>query len=219
MEVGQVPTPRADVLVTVPVLSLLGQTDEPAVLDGFGPIPASMARNLVADGADSFYRVLVDPRDGAPLEIGRKSYRLTEAIKRWIRLRDAKCTFPGCTNKTPDNETDHLHAWQHGGTTGTSNLAQLCPKHHRLKHHGRWTPDPANKNEPPGWTSPTGRHYKPEHQDAEPTHWPQWLGQEWMRAATHSGGAHRLVGGRPDFHYMAHSPGEDALLRCLHSTS
>ncbi|VXC38128.1 HNH endonuclease signature motif containing protein [Arthrobacter sp. 8AJ] len=169
---GKVPTPRADVLVTVPVFSLLGATDEPAMLDGFGPIPASMARNLVADGAESFYRILIDPRDGAPLEIGRKNYRLTETIKRWIRLRDTKCTFRGCTNRTPDNETDHLQAWQHGGTTGTSNLAQLCPKHHRLKHHTRWTPDPANKNEPPGWTSPTGRHYNPEHQDAEPTHWP-----------------------------------------------
>jgi hypothetical protein len=216
---GKVPTPRADVLVTVPVFSLLGATDEPAVLDGFGPIPASMARKLVADGAESFYRVLVDPRDGAPLEIGRKNYRLTETIKRWIRMRDTKCTFPGCTNRTPDNETDHLQAWQHGGTTNVSNLAQLCPRHHRLKHHSQWTPDPATKNEPPGWTSPTGRHYKPEHPDPEPSHWPQWRGPEWMSAAYHSGGARRLAGGPPDFHYMAHSPGEDALLRCLHSTS
>lgn len=87
-EIGKVPTPRADVLVTVPVFSLLGLTDEPAVLDGLGPIPATVARRLVADGAESFYRVLVDPRDGAPLEIGRKNYRLPETIKRWIRLRD-----------------------------------------------------------------------------------------------------------------------------------
>jgi hypothetical protein len=179
-EPGNVPTPRADVLVTVPVFALLGATDEPAMLDGFGPIPASMARKLVADGADSFYRVLVDPRDGAPLEIGRKNYRLPETIKRWIRLRDTTCTFPGCTNKTPDNETDHLKAWEHGGTTGISNLAQLCPKHHRLKHHTRWTPDPANKNEPPGWTSPTGRHYNAEYQDPEPTHWPPGNWPQWL---------------------------------------
>jgi len=174
-DISKVPTPRADVLVMVPALSLLGATDEPAVLDGLGPIPASMARKLVADGADSFYRVLVDPRDGAPLEIGRKNYRLTQTIKRWIRMRDTTCTFPGCTNRTPDNETDHLHAWEHGGTTGTSNLAQLCPKHHRLKHHSQWTPGPATNTEPPGWTSPTGRHYKPEHPETEPTHWPPWL--------------------------------------------
>ncbi|MDQ0798654.1 DUF222 domain-containing protein [Arthrobacter sp. SLBN-112] len=174
-DIGRVPTPRADVLVMVPVFSLLGITDEPAELDGHGPIPASMARKLVADGAESFYRVLVDPRDGAPLEIGRTRYRLTETIKQWIRMRDGKCTFPGCTNRTPDNDTDHLTAWQNGGTTGVRNLGQLCPKHHRLKHARPWIPDPATDNRSPGWTSPTGRHYNPEHPDPEPTHWPAGL--------------------------------------------
>ncbi|MGN7199795.1 HNH endonuclease [Arthrobacter sp. SAFR-044] len=190
-EIGKVPAPRADVLVTVPVFALLDLTDEPAVLDGFGPIPASMARKLVADGAESFYRVLVDPRDGAPLEIGRKNYRLTEAIKRWIRMRDGKCTFPGCNNKTSDNETDHLTPWEHGGTTNVTNLAQLCPKHHLLKHHSRWTPDPATENNPPGWTSPTGRHYKPEHPDPEPTHWPaeSWPGASLGTSRTANGPA------------------------------
>ncbi|WP_258806211.1 HNH endonuclease signature motif containing protein [Pseudarthrobacter sp. NS4] len=176
---GKVPAPRADVLVTVPVFSLLGLTDEPAILDGHGPIPASMARKLVTDGTNSFYRVLVDPRDGAPLEIGRKNYRLPEAVKRWLRMRDGKYTFPGCTNHTLDNETDHLLAWHHGGTTGVSNLGQACPKHHRLKHASTWTPTPATKNEPPGWTSPTGRHYTSEHQDREPPHWPASLSELW----------------------------------------
>jgi len=170
--IGKVPIPRAEVLVTVPVFALLGVTDEPAELDGYGPIPASMARKLVADGADSFYRVLVDPRDGAPLEIGRTRYRLTEAIKQWIRMRDRKCTFPGCSNHTPDNDIDHGTAWEHGGSTGITNLAQLCPKHHRLKHNSHWTPDSATPNQSPGWTSPTGRHYKPERPTPEPTHWP-----------------------------------------------
>ncbi|TLM80424.1 DUF222 domain-containing protein, partial [Pseudarthrobacter sp. NamE2] len=164
-EPGKVPTPRTEVLVTVPVFALLGLTDEPAVLDGYGPIPASMARKLLAGGAESFHRVLVDPRDGTPLEIWRTSYRLTKAMKNALQLRDGRCTFPGCNNNSLDNETDHLKAWQYGGTTGMSNLAQLCPKHHHLKHNSRWTPTPATKNEPPGWTSPTGRHYQAEPPD------------------------------------------------------
>ncbi|YCQ22560.1 HNH endonuclease [Arthrobacter sp. Z1-9] len=171
-DIATVPAPNAQVLVTVPVFALLGLTDEPAMLDGYGPIPASMARQLLADGATSFHRVLVDPRDGAPLEIGRTSYRLTKAMEQALRLRDGKCSFPGCNNRTLDNEADHLQAWHHGGTTGISNLAQLCPKHHRLKHHGTWAPTTATKNEPPGWISPTGRHYKSEHQDWEPPMWP-----------------------------------------------
>ena len=134
-----------------------------------------MARDLVANGADSFHRVLVDPRDGAPLEIGRTSYRVTKAMRNWLRLRDGKCPFPGCSNPSLDNEADHLLAWHHGGTTGISNLGQPCPKHHKLRHTSGWKPTPATKNEPPGWTSPTGRHYKSEHQDWEPPHWPEHL--------------------------------------------
>ncbi len=165
---GEVPSPKADVLVTVPVFSLLGLTDEPAHVDGLGPVPPSMARRLVANGASSFYRVLVDPRDGAPLEIGRTSYRLPESLKRWLRMRDGTCTFPGCSNHTQDNDVDHLTAWQHGGSTGISNLGQACPKHHRLKHRSAWTPTQATKDQPPGWISPTGRYYPAEHPDREP---------------------------------------------------
>ncbi|MGX1162889.1 uncharacterized protein DUF222 [Arthrobacter sp. SLBN-100] len=196
-------TIRAQVLVTVPVFALMGLTEEPAMLDGFGPIPPSMARDLVADGADSFHRVLVDPRDGAPLEIGRTSYRVTKAMKKALELRDGRCTFPGCNNPSLDNDTDHLQAWQHGGHTGISNLAQLCPKHHRLKHATGWTPTPATRNDPPGWTSPTGRHYKAEHHDWEPPHWPHQL-----QSAT---------GDPPDFVHLGLSPGEEELQRFLHA--
>ncbi|MDQ0677849.1 hypothetical protein QFZ30_001231 [Arthrobacter pascens] len=169
---GGVPSPAAQVLITVPVFSLLGLTDEPAVLDGYGPIPATMAARLVADGADSFHRVLTDPRTGAPLEIGRTSYRIPKAMRQWLRLRDGKCPFPGCNNHSLDNEADHLLAWNDGGTTGINNLGQPCPKHHRLKHTTRWGPTPASKNEPPGWISPSGRHYHSEQQSWEPTPWP-----------------------------------------------
>jgi hypothetical protein len=193
---------RAQVLVTVPVFSLLGLTDEPATLDGHGPIPASMARKLVVDGAGSFYRVLVDPRDGAPLEIGRTSYRVTKAIRRWLRLRDGKCPFPGCSNNSLDNEADHLLAWHQGGTTGINNLGQPCPKHHKLRHTSAWKPTPATRDEPPGWIAPSGRRYKSEHQDWEPPHWP-----ETQCSA---------VSGYPDFVQGGLSPGEVVLERFLH---
>ncbi|TQJ33524.1 HNH endonuclease signature motif containing protein [Arthrobacter sp. SLBN-122] len=201
---------RAQVLVTVPVFALMGVTEEPAVLDGYGPIPASMARRLVADGADSFHRVLVDPRDGAPLEIGRTSYRITKAMRAWLRMRDGKCPFPGCSNNSLDNEADHILAWHQGGTTGISNLGQPCPKHHKLRHTTRWKPTAASKTEPPGWTSPTGRRYASEHQDWEPPNWPQ-----------HMRPAFKLlpgsVAGSADFSHVLHSPAEEGLARFLHA--
>ncbi|WP_458780609.1 HNH endonuclease signature motif containing protein [Arthrobacter sp. D3-16] len=198
---------RAQVLVTVPMFFLLGLTDEPAMLDGYGPIPPSVARRLIADGARSFYRVLVDPRDGAPLEIGRTSYRLTKAMRNWLSLRDGKCPFPGCSNNSLDNEADHLLAWHKGGTTGISNLGQPCPKHHKLRHTGGWKPTPATKNEPPGWTSPTGRHYKSEHQDWEPPHWP-----EQLQSAPGD-----LPRGDVDLVRINLSLGEDGIERFLHA--
>jgi hypothetical protein len=173
LQPGGVPSPTAQVLITVPVFSLLGLSGEPATLDGYGPIPPSMARRLVADGATSFLRVLTDPRDGAPLEIGRTSYRLTKPMRQWLRLRDAKCTFPGCNNHSLDNDADHILAWADGGGTGVANLGQPCPKHHRLKHNTQWRPAGATRDTSPGWISPQGRTYKAEHQDWEPSTWPE----------------------------------------------
>jgi len=204
---------RAQVLVTVPVCALLGVSDEPAVLDGYGPVSASMARRLVADGAGSFYRVLVDPRDGAPLEIGRTSYRVTKAMRAWLRMRDGKCPFPGCSNNSLDTEADHLLAWHKGGTTGTSNLGQPCPKHHKLRHSTGWKPTPATKNEPPGWTSPTGRHYQSEHLDWEPPRWPNL--QNRVQAPDEGS----PLGSVPDLVHFRLSPAEDWLERVLHAPS
>ncbi|MDQ0799601.1 DUF222 domain-containing protein [Arthrobacter sp. SLBN-112] len=201
---------RAQVLLTVPALSLIGLTDEPAMLDGYGPIPPSMARQLIANGAGSFYRVLVDPRDGAPLEIGRTSYRLTKAMRAWLRMRDGKCPFPGCSNNSLDNDADHILAWSKGGTTGIRNLGQPCSKHHKLRHTTRWKPTPASKNEPPGWTSPTGRHYQSEHQDWEPPRWPP------VQKCGHAPGE-GPPRGYPDLFYLRLSPGEEALERILHA--
>lgn len=170
------PSPKAQVLMTVPVLSLLGAETEPAILDGYGPVPPSMARRLVGDGADSFLRVLIDPRSGAPLEIGRTSYRVSKAMRQWLRLRDGRCPFPGCNNHSLDNEADHLLAWSEGGGTGITNLAQPCRRHHRLKHTSAWRPTAATLDQSPGWISPAGRSYPSEQQDWEPPYWPDHPG-------------------------------------------
>jgi hypothetical protein len=170
-----VPSPKAQVLVTVPVFSLLGATEEPAILDGYGPIPPSMVRQLVADGATSFHRVLADPGTGAPLEIGRTSYRIPAAMRQWLRLRDGKCPFPGCNNQSLDTEADHVLAWDEGGVTGISNLGQPCRKHHRLRHTTGWKPLDASRDAPPGWVAPSGRRYRSEGYDWEPPWRPQGI--------------------------------------------
>jgi hypothetical protein len=147
------PSGGISVAVTVPVMTLLGRSDEPGSLDGYGPIDPETARRL-AGHAPSFTRLLTHPVSGAVLDVDRTSYRVPADLKKWLAVRDGGCTFPGCGRNTRDCDLDHTTAWENGGTTAAGNLAHLCRHHHRLKHHSSWevrqTPDGV------AWTSPTG---------------------------------------------------------------
>lgn len=66
---------RPTVLVTVPALALLGIGDEPATLEGCGPIDADTARHLAAR-APSFFRLLTHPETGTVLSVGRDRYEV-----------------------------------------------------------------------------------------------------------------------------------------------
>ncbi|GAB3618664.1 hypothetical protein GCM10027416_32210 [Okibacterium endophyticum] len=148
---------RPTVHVTVPVLSLLGLSDEPAQLDGYGPIDPDTARELCAE-APSFTRILAHPETGAVLSVGRDSYTVPADLRRALRVRDGTCRFPGCGRAAARSDLDHTLDWQYGGTTELTNLAHLCPKHHMLKHSTTW-----RVSQRPGgileWISPAGRHH------------------------------------------------------------
>jgi hypothetical protein len=144
----------ATVSITVPVLTAMGESDEPGFLDGYGPIDADTARRMAAK-APSFHRILTHPVTSAILDVDRTSYRVPADMRRWLAARDGGCVFPGC-NRRPENcDIDHTTAWQHGGTTEAGNLAHLCRHHHRLKHKTRWNLD-RDSNRRLSWTTPTG---------------------------------------------------------------
>ncbi|MCI2959340.1 HNH endonuclease [Agromyces atrinae] len=130
--------PRPTVMITVPALTLLGHTDEPATLDGYGPIPIATAREL-AGNATSFIRILTHPETGTTLSVGRDRYTVPPDLKAALHHRDTTCRFPGCNQPALTSDIDHTTDWQHGGPTTLDNLAHLCRKHHTLKHHTGWT--------------------------------------------------------------------------------
>ncbi|KRB35785.1 HNH endonuclease [Microbacterium sp. Root180] len=158
---------RASVAVTVPVLALLAEDDAdrhdqghaPATVDGIGPIPLSVAKELCG-GEESWMRVLTHPETGMVLSVGRTQYRPPAALRKLIRWRAETCMAPGCAIPAHRCEIDHNIAWHHGGHTALSNHAPLCTGHHTLKHHGGWSvqhlPDHGGALQ---WTSPTGRQY------------------------------------------------------------
>jgi hypothetical protein len=147
--------PGVTLAVTVPMLSLLGHFDEPALLEGVGPIDLDTARRLAAT-APSLTRLLTDPVTGAVLQLDPNQYRLTAALKRWLRVLHATCDFPGCGRRAANCDIDHTTARAAGGRTRADNLAPRCRKHHVMKHETRWRVDTPPGETRPVWTSPTG---------------------------------------------------------------
>ena len=151
---------RPTVMVTVPVLTLLGLSEEPACLDGYGPIDAVTAREL-AGHAPSFTRLLTHPETGAVLSVGKKHYTVPTDMRTWLRVRDGTCRFPGCNRNAKYSDVDHTTAWEHDGETRTDNLAHLCPKHHKLKHETGWNLSQGDDGVLV-WVSPSGHRYTTE---------------------------------------------------------
>ncbi|KRF08439.1 hypothetical protein ASH00_01560 [Arthrobacter sp. Soil782] len=126
----------ARVFVTVPVMTLLGG-DEPAELDGYGPIDQDTARKL-AGHAPSFTRLLTHPESGAVLSVGRTRYKPPKDLQDWVRVRDKTCRHPGCNRTAVRCEIDHTTPWSQGGETCADNLGAFCKRHHLFKTMGFW---------------------------------------------------------------------------------
>lgn len=142
-------------LVTVPVMTLLGSDDAPAMLEGTTPIPAELARDLAAKSS-VWYRVLTDPVHGAHLPVRIDVYRPDAQQRMQLRLRHPVCAAPGCTRPTAlAAEDDHILEFDHehparGGPTTLGNLHRLCWQHHQMKTAGLIDPtrDPVDNGMP-----------------------------------------------------------------------
>ena len=133
------------ILVTVPVTTLMGLENTPAMLDGLTPIPAELARELAA-GESTWLRILTDPITGAPCDAVAESYPPTTQMRLQLRLRHPVCAVPGCGRPTRlGAEDDHILEYDHrhpdeGGQTALANLHRLCWRHHQLKTAGLLDP-------------------------------------------------------------------------------
>ncbi|MFJ2661999.1 HNH endonuclease signature motif containing protein [Arthrobacter koreensis] len=147
---------RTEVMVLINADTLAGLDENPAELNGYGPISAETARAMILD-ALHWTPLLQDPATGHILTVGR-TRRIPAGLKRWLQARDGTCRFPGCSVSVTHAEIDHTKPFSHGGPTDHANLEHLCPKHHRFKTLGHWKarqPEPGTIE----WNSPTGRMY------------------------------------------------------------
>ena len=124
-----------------------------AHLGGYGPIDIETAADL-AGHATSWDEAHIDSHDGTVLTV--ESYQPSRAQRRFLRLRDIHCRFPGCRAPVERCEIDHTIDAAKGGATSTTNLAHLCKPHHRIKHHTDWKVK-QRRGGVLEWTSPLGR--------------------------------------------------------------
>jgi len=158
-EISETVTPQRRPLtvnVTIDLPTLLGLAENPGQLAGYGPIPASVARELASDS--KWKRFITEPQTGNLLDFGRESYEPPQQLKDFLIARDRTCRFPGCRRSALLSDLDHAQSWELGGSTSPENIGALCRRHHRLKTHDGWKIE----SFPDGsctWTSPLGKQF------------------------------------------------------------
>ena len=114
--------------------SLLGAGNESALLDGYGPIPASLARQLATHAADAEIASLHRPytNHGKLTALESRARCLPARLKRFLTLRDQTCRTPWCD--APIRHHDHVVAYEDGGPTTVNNGQGLCEACNHAKH-------------------------------------------------------------------------------------
>ena len=142
--------------VTIDLPTLLGLAENPGQLAGYGPIPASVARELASDAR--WKRFITEPQTGNLLDFGRESYEPPQHLKDFLIARDRTCRFPGCRRSALLSDLDHAESWESGGVTSADNIGALCRRHHRLKTHDGWKIESFSDGSCT-WTSPLGKTF------------------------------------------------------------
>ncbi len=114
--------------------------DEPAYLSGYGTLPAEVARDMVLGASDEsrvmIRRVFTAPSTGELVGLESRSRIFPSGLKKFIELRDARCSTPWCD--APIRHADHVVGWAAGGATSAANGQGLCEACNYAKQQTGW---------------------------------------------------------------------------------
>jgi hypothetical protein len=143
--------------------ALLGDSDEPAHLEGHGPVPAAWVRDVLRrnDAARVWLRRLFTApgsNELAAIETRRREF--TGALRALIIARDQFCRQPWCG--APIRHIDHIQPHAEGGATSLANGQGLCEACNYSKQARGWRVqaglDPGERHVV-HITTPTGHRY------------------------------------------------------------
>ena len=146
--------------------ALWGQDNAPAVLDGYGPIPAAVAQRLVCDAvADeravaTLRRLYRHPKTGALVAMESRSRCFPKGLARFIGIRDGTCRTPFCD--APIRHRDHAVPRNRGGPTSAVNGLGECERCNYTKEAPGWTVTAGEVNgvHTAEFVTPTGARYR-----------------------------------------------------------
>ncbi len=138
--------------------TLLDGDDEPAILTGYGPIPAALVRRLIrgaGPGTTTWVRRLfTDPVTGHLATADTRRRIFTPAARHYLIARDQYCRTPYCG--APIRHADHTSPHARGGPTSISNGQGLCENCNYTKEAPGWNHQAAGDGTGILITTPTG---------------------------------------------------------------
>ncbi|MGO4444851.1 DUF222 domain-containing protein [Mycobacterium sp. 2YAF39] len=161
---AEVPEPIAVNLV-ISDESLLGAGNTPALVDGYGPIPAAVARQMVeCAGGDrrskaTLRRLYRRPKSGSLVGMESRSRCFPKGLAMFIGLRDQRCRTPYCD--APIRHRDHAVPRSRGGPTHALNGLGMCAHCNFTKESPKWQVWPSEQNgvHVAEFVTPTGARY------------------------------------------------------------
>lgn len=146
--------------LTASLETLLGLAEDPAHLDGWGPLAAEVIHQLgLSEMKERRYRFRIHDDTGEFIDEVTARHRFpTAAQRRHVLARDKTCRAPGCRVPAHRSDIDHTIDYAKGGPTTVDNLGPFCKRNHIGKHERGF----AVEQPRPGhfiWTTPHGHTY------------------------------------------------------------
>jgi hypothetical protein len=146
--------------------TLLAGDDSPAVVEGYGPVPAAVARRLVERAVTdkrsrcTLRRLYRHPKSGQLVAMESRSRFFPRGLARFIDLRDRTCRTPYCD--APIRHRDHARPHHRDGPTSAENGLGECERCNYAKESHGWQVIAGDENgvHTAEFVTPTGRHYR-----------------------------------------------------------
>ncbi|MGP5606647.1 MULTISPECIES: HNH endonuclease [Micrococcaceae] len=178
---------RVEIQLVMTDRTLFQGDTEPAHLQGYGVVPAQVARDMIreatraarlstatpqepTDGQESnappgpdslawIRRLYTAPATGELVGLDSRARLFPRGLRRFIEVRDQTCTRPWCD--APIRHMDHILAWAGGGATVAENGQGTCVRCNHTKEALNWhSRKVAGARHTVETTTPTGHVYR-----------------------------------------------------------